>query len=165
VCNTASRAPIPNLINFFSSRRERQMLAQDGARGCSRSLAFGNRGSRAQSRERPQKRPQPLRGVSSPITLAARPYVAPDSSPAVVRVSGPHPPNRIASPTKINWCPRSGAPTDRSTSVGWRYLAFGDLENHEPRDPLSRPSTDPGATGPSPFGDRGSHSRKLTRLS
>src|ERR1035437_10298567 len=29
-------------------------------------------------------------------------------------------------------CPRSGVPTDRSSSVGWRSLAFGDLGYIEP---------------------------------
>jgi hypothetical protein len=28
-------------------------------------------------------------------------------------------------------CPRSGVPTDRSSSAGWRSLAFGDLGYHE----------------------------------
>src|ERR1035438_8959408 len=29
-------------------------------------------------------------------------------------------------------CSRSGVPADRSSSVGWRSLAFGDLGFHEP---------------------------------
>jgi len=40
---------------------------------------------------------------------------------------------RDAETTTDNGCPRSGVPTDRSSSVGWRCLAFGHLGDHEPK--------------------------------
>ena len=40
-------------------------------------------------------------------------------------------------------CPRSGAPTDRSSSVGWRSLAFGDLGYHDACIPATVKMTPP----------------------
>ncbi len=49
---------------------------------------------------------------------------SPKATSPVVASCVPHPPRK--------WVPQAGVPTDRSSSVGWRSLAFGDLEYHHP---------------------------------
>jgi len=49
-------------------------------------------------------------------------------------------------------CPRSGAPTDGSLSVGWRSLALGDLGPHKPQPTTLHSPQTTGAPGPSHLG-------------
>ena len=50
-----------------------------------------------------------------------------DGDGRVARVPG------VVTPATEVGCPRSGVPADRSSSVGWRCLAFGHLGEHEPQ--------------------------------